>query len=199
MEASAKCALVGPADCRERLQSPVRFSFASYFRYSSAELLGEEVQIQDRDQTDRDSNQVRGLVCHDRSKGCILPGIHPSSTQEVPEVCFWGQSVPVSGFSFQARTFTLHFHQVCGFCFGSLATPQHPHIKLLYMDDWLILAQSEHMKAQHRDVILAHMKAVRFHSHSLKESEDRPVTVKWFQRLLGLMAAASNVIPFGLL
>ncbi len=36
-------------------------------------------------------------------------------------------------------------------------------------------------------------------SHYSQESQRRPVTVKHFQRLLGLMAAASNVIPFGLL
>ncbi len=41
-------------------------------------------------QTDRDSNQVRGLVCHDRFQGHVLPHIHPSSTQEVPKVSFQG-------------------------------------------------------------------------------------------------------------
>lgn len=45
--------------------------------------------------------QIRGLVCHNRSKRCVFPYIHPSPTQEIPEVrfsrekltnklCFWG-------------------------------------------------------------------------------------------------------------
>ncbi len=38
--------------------------------------------------------KVRGLVCHDRSKRRILPHLHPSSSQEVPEVRFRGQSLP---------------------------------------------------------------------------------------------------------
>ncbi len=41
------------------------------------------------------SDQVRGLVCHDRSKRCILPCLHPSPTQEVTEVRIWGRSVAI--------------------------------------------------------------------------------------------------------
>ncbi len=42
------------------------------------------------------TDQIQGLVCHDRSQGRILPHIHPSVSQEVPEVRFWGQSIPIS-------------------------------------------------------------------------------------------------------
>ncbi len=48
--------------------------------------------------TDCLKNQVRGLVCHDRSKGCILKYFYPSSTQKVPEVCFRGEAYQYSSF-----------------------------------------------------------------------------------------------------
>ncbi len=64
------------------------------------------------------------------SQGCILPYIHPSSTQEVPEVCFRGRSIPVLGSSVRPVTLTPHFHKVSGCCLGSVATPGHPHTEL---------------------------------------------------------------------
>ncbi|KAL0198303.1 hypothetical protein M9458_006843, partial [Cirrhinus mrigala] len=106
------------------------------------------------------------------------------------------------------------------------------------INDWLILAQSEQMVVQHRDVVLAHMKELGLRLNAKKSvlsplqrttylgmvwdsttmqarlspaqiksiltavarvKEDRSLTVKKFQQLLGLMAAASSVIPFGLL
>ncbi|KAL0164212.1 hypothetical protein M9458_039965, partial [Cirrhinus mrigala] len=109
---------------------------------------------------------------------------------------------------------------------------------LNYIDDWLILAQSEQVAAQHGDVVLAHMKELGLRLNAKKSvlsplqrttylgmvwdsttmqarlspariesiltavtrvKEGQSLTVKQFQRLLGLMAAASNVIPFGLL
>ncbi|KAL0155411.1 hypothetical protein M9458_049674, partial [Cirrhinus mrigala] len=81
---------------------------------------------------------------------------------------------------------------------------------LNYIDVWLILAQSEHMAVQHRDVVLAHMKELGLRLNAKKSvltalttvtrvKEGRSLTVKQFQRLLGLMPAASNMIPFGLL
>ncbi len=109
---------------------------------------------------------------------------------------------------------------------------------LNYIDDWLILTQSERRAAQHRDVVLAHMKVLGLRLNPKKSvlsplqrttylgvvwdsttmqarmspariesilktvrrvKEGQSLTVKQFQRLLGLMAAASNVIPIGLL
>ncbi len=76
------------------------------------------------------SDQVRGLVCHDRSQGRILPCLHPSHSQEVPEVCFRGRSLPVSDSSVWPRTLTPHFHEVCGCCVSSVAVTGHPHTQL---------------------------------------------------------------------
>ncbi len=107
-----------------------------------------------------------------------------------------------------------------------------------YIDDWLILAQSEILAVRHRDVVLAHMKDLGLRLNAKKRvlhpvqrttylgvvwdsttmqarlspariesilmtvarvREGQSLTVKLFQKLLGLMAAASNVITFGLL
>ncbi len=44
---------------------------------------------------------------------------------------------------------------------AALAPLRLQSIRILnYIDDWLILVQSEHMVAQHRDVVLAHMKVL---------------------------------------
>ncbi len=71
----------------------------SHFRSSSSERLY-AAQVQNVNfETIRATDQIRGLVCHDRSQGCILPHIHPSISQEVPEVRSWGQNIPILGSS----------------------------------------------------------------------------------------------------
>ncbi|KAI2667130.1 Transposon Ty3-G Gag-Pol polyprotein [Labeo rohita] len=122
---------------------------------------------------------------------------------------------------------------------AALAPLRLQGIRILnYIDDWLILAQSEKLAAQHRDVVLAHMKELGLRLNAKKSvlsplqrttylgvvwdsttmqarlspariesifaavrrvKVGRSLTVKQFQQLLGLMAAASNVILFGLL
>ncbi|KAL0190873.1 hypothetical protein M9458_013571, partial [Cirrhinus mrigala] len=110
---------------------------------------------------------------------------------------------------------------------AALAPLRLQGIRILnYIDDWLILAQSEQVAVRHRDVVLAHMKELGLRLNAKKSvvwdsitmqarlspariesiltavarvKEGRSLTVKWFQQLLGFMAAASNVIPFGLL
>ncbi len=73
-------------------------------------------------------SQIRSerLVRHDRSKRRLFPHIHPSQSQEVPEVRFQGQSLPISGSSLRPNTLTPKFHEVRGCCPGSSATPGHP-------------------------------------------------------------------------
>ncbi len=56
--------------------------------------------------------------------------IHPSQSQEVPEVRFQGQSLPISGSSLRPNTLTPNFYEVRGCCTGSFATPGHPHTQL---------------------------------------------------------------------
>ncbi len=122
---------------------------------------------------------------------------------------------------------------------AALAPLRLQGIRILnYIDDWLILAQSEQVAVRHRDVVLAHMRDLGLRLNAKKSvlppvqrttylgvvwdsttmqarlspariesilatvkrvREGQSLTVKQFQRLLGLMAAASNVIPFGLL
>ncbi len=122
---------------------------------------------------------------------------------------------------------------------AALAPLQLQGIRILnYIDDRMILAQSEQMAVQHRDVVLAHMKELGLRLIAKKSvlsplqrtnylgvvwdsttmqarlsparidsiltavtrvREGMSFNVKQFQKLLGLMAAASNVISFGLL
>ncbi|KAL0151251.1 hypothetical protein M9458_053442 [Cirrhinus mrigala] len=136
------------------------------------------------------------------------------------------------GLALSPRTFTKCVN-------AALAPLRLQGIRILnYIDDWLILAQSEQIAARNRDVVLAHMKefglrlnakksvlspvqrttylgvvwdSTMMQAHlspariesiltSVKKVKiDRSLTVKQFQILLGLMAAASNVIHFGLL
>ncbi len=136
------------------------------------------------------------------------------------------------GLTLSPRTFTK--------CVGAALAPLRLQgiCILNYIDDWLILAHSEQMAVQHRDVVLAQMRELGLRLNAKKSvlsplqrttylgvvwdsttmqarlspariesilntvrrvREGLSLTVKQFQILLGLMAAASNVIPFGLL
>ncbi len=72
------------------------------------------------------SDQVRGLVCHNQSKGRILLCLHPSHSQEIPEVCFRGRSLQYQvlpfGLALLPRTFTK--------CVSSVAATGHQHTQL---------------------------------------------------------------------
>ncbi len=86
---------------------------ASHFRSLSSERIHHEAQVQNVNfETNRVTDQIRGLVCYYRSQGRILSHIHPSVSQEVPEVCFWGKSIPVSGSSIRPSIITPHFHKM---------------------------------------------------------------------------------------
>ncbi len=104
---------------------------ASYSRSEIIEPLSHETQVQDDyDQASRVPNQVRGLVCDDRSERHLLPYIHSYSTPEVPKVCFQGQSIPISGSFVRPSTLTPHFHKVCGCSSGFVSSLEHPHTEL---------------------------------------------------------------------
>ncbi len=102
--------------------------FASDFRSAS-----DPTEVQDADtQTGHVSDQVRGLVCHDRSKECILPCLHPSQFPLTGSS--WGLhsgvKLPVLGSSVWPSTLTPHFHEVCGCCVSSVAATGHLHTQL---------------------------------------------------------------------
>ncbi len=91
------------------ISSKEEWRVASHFRSVSVEPLSQQTEVQDaHTQTGSVSDQVRGLFFfQDRSKRCILPCLHPSHSQEVPEVCFWGWRL------------TPHFYKVCGYSVSS--------------------------------------------------------------------------------
>ncbi|XP_067233771.1 uncharacterized protein [Chanodichthys erythropterus] len=161
--------------------------------------------------------------------------IHPSHWKFL-RFAFGGEAyqyrVLPFGLSLSPRTFTKCVD-------AALAPLRLQGIRVLnYIDDWLILAQSEQQAVQHRDVVLSHMKRLGLRLNAKKSvllpaqttnylgvvwdstsmqahlsparvnsilstvkgvKLGQSLTVKQFQRMLGLMAAASNVIPFGLL
>ncbi len=120
---------------------------------------------------------------------------------------------------------------------AALAPLRLQGIRILnYIDDWLILAQSEQLAVRHQYVVLAHMKDLGLRLNANKSllhpvqrttylgvvwdsntmqarlspariesilttvarvREGQSLTAKLFQKLLGLMAAASNVVTFG--
>ncbi len=122
---------------------------------------------------------------------------------------------------------------------AALAPLRLQGIRILdYIDDWLILAQSQELALRHRDVVLAHLESLGLRLNAKKsvlypaqrttylgvvwdsitmQAQLSParvesflnalkniklgqrITVHYLQRVLGLMAAASTVIPLGLL
>ncbi|KAI2665262.1 ORF V: Enzymatic polyprotein [Labeo rohita] len=127
----------------------------SVYHPPSFESFSHEAEIQDAySQASSVTDQVRGLVCDDRSKRRLFPRLHPSSTQEVPEVCFQGQSIPISGSSVRPSTSPRTFTKCVD---AALAPLRFRGIRILnYIDDWLILAQSEQVAAQHRCCARSH-------------------------------------------
>ncbi len=97
----------------------------------SSERIRHAAQVQNVNfETNRVSDQIRGLVCHDRSQGRILSNIHPSMSQEVPEVRFWGQSIPVLGSSVRPSIITLHFHEMRRCSPGTSSAAGYSHYEL---------------------------------------------------------------------
>ncbi len=77
------------------------------FRSAATEPLSQAPEVQNAYcKTGRVSDQIRGLVHHNRSKIHLFPHIHPSQSQEVPEVRFQGQSLSISGSSLRPNTLT---------------------------------------------------------------------------------------------
>ncbi len=66
---------------------------ASHFRSLSSERLRHAAQVQNVNfETNRVTDQIRGLVCHDRSQRRILPQCQPSVSQEVMRFTFGGKA-----------------------------------------------------------------------------------------------------------
>lgn len=104
---------------------------ASDIRSKRAKSLGTNTEIQNvDDQQHRVTNTVRGLVCHDRSEGRILSHIHPSKSQEVPEIRLRGQGVSVQGSSVRPSALTPHVYQSSRRGFGSASATRHSYSQL---------------------------------------------------------------------
>ncbi len=90
----------------------------------------------------------------DRSQGCILSHRNVATSQNVPEVHFWGAKLWVIPFDLVLSPLT---YTKC--VDAELARLQLQGI-LNYIDNWLILALSRVLDLRHRDVILAYLQSL---------------------------------------
>ncbi len=115
-----------------------------HFRSPSVEPLSQQTEVKDAQTVVSQIRSEDWFVTIDL-KG-IHPYLHPSHSQGVPEVCFLGRSLPISGSFLRPSTLNLHFYKVCGCSVSSAVATRHPYTQLhKKRNDWLILAQSEQM------------------------------------------------------
>ncbi|XP_073669465.1 uncharacterized protein [Paramisgurnus dabryanus] len=111
--------------------SKERRGVTSDFRSTSSEPVCCKTKVQDVNyKADRHTNQIRGLVCDDRSKRRVFPHIYPPAAQEIPEVRLRGRGLPISGSPFRSISVTPYIYKVHGCSAGSITTPGHPCLKL---------------------------------------------------------------------
>ena len=84
----------------------------------------EGVQIQD---SDCQSDQLRGLVCRDRSTRSLTPHSLLTPSREVSEICFWGKSTSVPDSSIRPSIVSPHLLGMHGHCPSSMESSGHPH------------------------------------------------------------------------
>lgn len=69
--------------------------FVSIFGFALSELYSEGIQVHNVNvHTDRISNPVRRMVCHDRSKEHLFSNL--TQSQEASQVHIWGRSASIS-------------------------------------------------------------------------------------------------------
>ncbi len=120
------------------------WKYAYHFRSASVEPLSQQTKFKYAQTVVSQIRSEDWFVTIDL-KG-IHPYLHPSHSQGVPEVCFLGRSLPISGSSLRPSTLNLHFYKVCGCSVSSAVATRHPYTQLhKKRNDWLILAQSEQM------------------------------------------------------
>ncbi len=95
------------------------------------------------------------LVCSDRPEGRVLPCVDPSAPQAIPAVCVrrtaYQYKVLPFGLSLSPRVFTKVAE-------AALVPLREQGVRILnYLDDWLILAQSQDQLCEHRDMVLSHL------------------------------------------
>ncbi len=208
---------------------------ASDSRSKTTEPLSHETQVQDA-YYKQVVSQIRSedwFVTVDMKDAYFHISILPQHRNSL-RFAFRGRAyqyrVLTFGLALSPRTFTKCVD-------AALALLRLQGIRILnYIDDWLILAQSEQLAVRHQFVVLAHMKDLGLRLNAKKSvlppvqrttylgvvwdsttmqtrlspariesilttvarmREGQSLTAKLFQKLLGLMAAASNVVTFG--
>ncbi len=123
-------------------------------RSQTPESRPHETAVQDdHAEADTLADSHRGLVLFSGSERCILS--HPDSppSQTILEIRLRGSGLPVHGPTLWAVSAPPYFYEVHG-----LSPLRQMGIRILnYLDDWLILAQSEVELLSHRTLILSHL------------------------------------------
>ncbi len=120
---------------------------ASHFRSLSSERLRHAAQVQNVNfETNCATDQIRGLVCHDRPQGhmSILPCHRKFLRFAFGDKAYQYRVLPFS-LALSPRSFTK--------CVDAALVPLRLQgIRIMnYIDDWLILAQSHQLAVRYRD------------------------------------------------
>ncbi len=134
------------------------------------------------------SGQGGRLVCHHRPEGCVFSHPGRSKTQEVPSVCLWREGLPIQGPALRPGFDTENVYEMHGCCTGPFEAPEHSCTELSGR-----LAHSGSLQGaseSSQGYLTACLARFKLGYH---------VSVGTCRRLMGLMAAASPVLPLGLL
>ncbi len=133
-------------------------------------------EVQDADDEDYHVSGPGGrLVCHHRPEGCVFSHPGRSKTQEIPSVRLWREGLPIQGPALQPGFGPEDIYQMHGCCTGPFEASVQMQARLAPARIPVFTACLARFKLGHH------------------------VSVGTCRRLLGLMAAASPVLPLGLL
>ncbi len=169
-------------------------------------------------------SDLRGrLVCHCRPEGCLFSHSGRSMAQEVPSVCFWRESLPVQGSSIWPGLGAEDVHKMHGCCSGPFEAPGHLCAqlpgRLAHSGPFQGVSELSlhHIRAlglrtnTKKSVLGVHLDSVQMQARLAPDRISgfnvclarfklgHHVSVSTCRRLLGRMAAASPVLPLGLL
>ncbi len=185
-------------------------------------------EVQDADDEDHHVSGPGGrLVCHHRPEGCVFSHPGCSKTQEIPSVRLWREGLPIQGPALRPGFGPEDIYQMHGCCTGPFEAPGHPCTELSgrlahsgslqgasessqgyrsrphpFSWSWMNAKKSVLLPSQRTVFLGVRLAPARIPVFTACLARFRPghhVSVGTCRRLLGLMAAASPVLPLGLL
>ncbi len=103
----------------------------THFGSAASEFFPLQREVQDADDENHHvSDSRRGLVCHDRLKGCVFPHPGRPETQEFPSIRLRREGLPIQGPSFRSGLDAENIHEMHGCCTGPFEAPRHSCVEL---------------------------------------------------------------------